>query len=52
MVEGGQLGRGPEAQWTEWWDGQGWLGPIGSTYFCLACQLAGAGGWKAWEVKL
>ena len=48
MVEGGLPGRGPEVQWMDRWDGQGWTGPVGSVYFCLACQLAGGGGfWRA-----
>ena len=47
LVEGGLPGRGPEVQWMDRWNGHGWAGPVGPVYFCLACQLAGGGVWKA-----
>ena len=41
LVEGGFPGRGPEVTWLDQWTGQGWAGPMGSVFFCSACQLAG-----------
>ena len=41
LVEGVFPGRGPEVTWLDQWTGQGWAVPMGSVFFCSACQLAG-----------